>query len=73
MTVMHPIIAGDHVTRLDLGENPTLQTLKRRVGWATAEKSGAHVATGFGRDNFEGGVRHRSLLFDDRLIIGRIQ
>lgn len=62
MTVVHPIVAGDYIARLDLSENPTLEALERRVGRATAEKSRAHVATVFRRDDFEGGVRHRSLL-----------
>lgn len=68
MPMMHSVIARDDVARLGLSENPTLQTLKRRIGREIAEESGTNVTAGFGNDGF-GGNRHGNLLFDAHVIL----
>ena len=64
--MVHPVVAGDNVARLCLSEDPSLQTLQRKVGGVVAEESGANVAAGFRRDGL-GCDRHRETPFRWRL------
>lgn len=49
MPVMHPVVAGDHLTRLCARENAALETLESGIRRPSTHHGGAKLAAGFNR------------------------